>query len=85
MSRSLCGVGIGELVLSKYPRLPGLSDRRNPELRGAFQRKSFLSLYLRVAATCQALAPTGSQVRSITVGSMDSTSHPSEKAARISS
>ena len=45
----------------------------------------FLGLYLRAVATCQARAPAGFHVRSITVGSMDSTSHPSEKAARISS
>jgi len=61
------------------PGSPALGHRRNSELRGDFRRKSFLSLYFRVAATCQARAPAGSQVRSITVGSMDSTSHPSEK------
>lgn len=44
-----------------------------------------VSPYLRMAATCQAKAPAGSQVRSMTVDSMDSMLHPEENATRISS
>jgi hypothetical protein len=37
--------------------------------------------YLRIAATCQARAPSGFQVRSMTADSMDSILHPAENAA----
>jgi len=44
-----------------------------------------VSFYLWVAASCQARAPAGSQVRSMTADSMDSILHPVENATRISS
>ena len=41
--------------------------------------------YWWVTATCQAMAPAGFQVRSMTADSMDSMLHPAENASRISS